>query len=218
VALNKVDVLSIGRGSLVDNTNAAIVFTSNNPVITWSSLTNYAQYNCVEYASKVYRSKIAGNLNNQPNISPNQWEVLYSGTKDGDIAVVVAGSGSNLYQRVLGVWSALGGTPATIALNDNQVTPADAIVFVGLSSAWAKIEYTIRRGAGHARKRKGELNILNNTIVTDLTYGHTFMDFGTDIGVSLTVVPSGTNVAVKYTSTNESVAIEMKWLLSQGWT
>ena len=213
----KVDTLSIGRGSLSDNTNSITAFSSNNSVGSWSSATTYAQYNCVEYSNKVYRSKIVSNTNNQPDISPNQWETVCN-TKDGDIAFIIANSSSTVMQRVGSVWSNIGGSPATISLNDGQLTPATAITFVGLSKAWAQLEYTVRRGSGHSRKRHGTMNILNDTVVTDVVYDHQFQDIGSDVNVTLTPVASAGNVALQYISTAESVAIELKWNISKGWT
>jgi hypothetical protein len=160
MALTKVDSLSIGRGSLSDNTNAVICFTSNCPLALWDAFISYTQYNCVEYSGKVYRSKIVGNANNQPDISPSDWEVLYSGVKDGDVSFIIAASNSTVSQRVAGVWQAIGGVPVTVALTDGQLTPTDAIVFIGATKAWGQLDYTIRRGSGQGRKRRGRMNIL----------------------------------------------------------
>jgi hypothetical protein len=218
MALTKVDSLALGRGSLSDNSNAVICFTSNAPVALYSAFISYAQYNCVEYSGKVYRSKIGSNNNNQPDISPSQWEVLYSGVKDGDVSFIVAGPESTVSQRVAGSWAALGGIPVTVALTDGQIAPTDAIVFVGMTKSWAVIDYTIRRGSGQGRKRRGKFNILNDTVVSDVEYDHEFSEIGLDVDVVLSVVASGANVSVQYTSGLEATAIELKWMLSQGWT
>ena len=216
MALEKIDVLALGRGNLTDNSNAAIVFSANNFVALWDSGVTYAQYNVVEYSGKVYRSKVASNLANQPDTSPNQWETLYIGVKDGDIAYVVAGNASDVIQRIGGIWRDLGGAPVTVALVDGQVSPADALVFLGSDRSWAKIEYTLRRGIGQNRKRKGVYEVLNDN-ASDVEYSHAFTDIGSDIEVSVTWSMAGGNVHMQYTSVSEGNAIEFKYTL-KGWS
>ncbi len=215
MALEKIDVLALGRGNLTDNSNAAIAFSTNNTMAGWDIGTTYAQYNVVEYSGRVYRSKIASNTGNQPDTSPNQWETLYVGVKDGDIAFVVNGSASMVQQRVSGAWTVLGDSPATLTLTDGQLTPTPAFVYLGSTKAFGKMEYTIRRGTGHGRKRKGVMNILSDTL-TQVEHDHYFNDIGADVNVWLSVDMSGGNVRVLYTSGLEGTAIEMRYTL-KGW-
>ncbi len=216
MALEKIDVLALGRGNLTDNSNAAIGFSSNSPVDLWSAGPTYAQYNVVEYSGRVYRSKVAGNTANQPDISPNQWETLYIGVKDGDFAYVVNGANSAVQQRVAGAWTVLGDAPITVSLVDGQASPAPAVVYIGSTKAFGKFEYTLRRGSGQGRKRKGLMNILNDTL-TVAEYDHTFNEIGTDVNSWLTIDILAGNVRVMYTSGLEGVALELKYSL-KGWT
>lgn len=216
MALEKIDVLALGRGNLTDNSNAAIAFSANNTVALWAIGITYAQYNIVEYSGRVYRSKVASNLGNQPDTSPSQWETLYLGVKDGDVAFVINGGASTILQRAGGVWTDLGSAPATVALVDGQLSPADAIVFLGSDKSWARISATIRRGSGHGRKRMSVYGILNDNI-SDVEYSHKFDDIGSDINVVFTFIMSGGNVHMQYTSASEGNAIEMKYII-EGWT
>jgi len=216
MALQKIDVLALGRGSLTDNSQATIIFTANNTVSTYDNSATYSQYNVVEYNNKVYRSKINGNLGNQPDISPNQWETLYNNVKDGDMALVVNGALSMVLQRVNGIWTSITGLQITINLNDGQAVPADAIVFLGSSKTWAKLEYTIKRGVGEGRKRKGLMNILNDGVNT-VEYDHRWNEIGLDVNANLDVIMIGGNVHVQYTSVNEGVPITMKYQI-RGWS
>ena len=44
----------------------------------WVSTTTYAQNSAASFGGSLYRSKVAGNLNNQPDVSPTQWELIVS--------------------------------------------------------------------------------------------------------------------------------------------
>jgi len=216
LALEKIDVLALGRGNLTDNTNAILAFSANNLVDFWDVGISYGQYNVVEYSGRVYRSKVVGNLANQPDLSPNQWETLYIGPKDGDFAFVIAGANSTILQRVAGAWSNLGAAPATVALVDGQVAPAPAIVFLGSSRAFAKAEYTLRRGSGQGRKRRGQFNALNDTISV-IEWDHQFNEIGSDVNAWLFWDMNAGNARLMYTSGLEGVTLELKYTL-KGWT
>ena len=216
MALTKIDVLAIGRGSLTDNSNAAIVISANNLIALWSSSTTYAQYNVVEYSGKMYRSKVGSNLNNQPDISPNQFEVLYVAPKDGDLAVIINGGTSSIVQRSGNAWAALSGTPLSVSLVDGQVSPADAVVFVGAAKSFAKLEYTLSRGGGQGRKRKGLFNVLNDNATT-VEYDHTFNEIGLDVNATFSWTISGGNVHLQYVSGLEGVSLAMQYTLG-GWS
>ena len=94
MATQKIDAIILGRGPATDNTNSPAIFTSNAIVVHYSSLTTYAQYNCVESSGNMWRSKVAGNIGNTPSSSPSFWERLYSGTKDGDFVFVIGAGAS----------------------------------------------------------------------------------------------------------------------------
>jgi hypothetical protein len=216
MALQKSDVFAIGRGSLTDNSNAAILYTANNLVGTWDSGTTYSQYNVVEFSGRVYRSKVNSNLNLQPSTNPNSWETLYIGPKDGDVAFVILGSSSTILQRGNGLWAPLAGQPLTVSLNDGQVVATPAFVFLGSSKAFAQMEYTVRRGTGQGRKRRGIMNILNDTVAT-VEYDHEFNELGLDVNMYMTWDMSGGNARLMYTSGTEGTQLELKYVL-RGWS
>jgi hypothetical protein len=219
VAQQKIDVLALGRGPLTDNSNASIVFEANNLVATWSSATTYAQYNVVEYSGVIYRSKISSNTNNEPDTNPNDWETLYIGPKDGDVCIVVNGTGSTVLQRKSGLWQALVAAPIVVPLVDGQPTPTPAVVFIGNSLTFAKVEYTLARGTYPAagRTRKGLFNVLNDGVVSDVEYDHTFNDIGTDVAAWLTWGYSGANVQLLYTSVTNGVPLYLEYTIA-GWS
>jgi hypothetical protein len=99
----RLDILSLGRTNTVAKTGPN-VFTANNVPAAWSGTTTYAQYNVVEYGTAVYRSKIAGNIGNQPDISPNEWERLYTNLSDGDAVYIFNGAQSGKRMRIGGQW------------------------------------------------------------------------------------------------------------------
>jgi hypothetical protein len=216
MALSKVDVLSLGRGSLVDNVNAAIIFSANNIVALYAAGTTYAQYNVAEYSGVMYRSKINANTANTPSSSPSDWETLYIGPKDGDLAIIISGSTSSIMQRRNGVWSDLGGEPSTVTLADNQPTTTDAIVFLASQYTYAKIEYTLTRGGNPGQRRAGTYIVLNDN-ASDVEYDNTFTDIGADVGTTITWTISGGNVHMQYTSTNQGQALELKYTIT-GWS
>lgn len=214
MALNKIDVLSLGRGSLKDNDNAIIAFSANNIVADWSAATTYAQYNIVEHSGKVYRSKVASNLANDPTSSPSQWETLYSNVKDGDICFVISGADSTILQRANGTWKAYRHPAIHLSLTEGAYQ-SSALTFIGGSYHFAKMEYTIKRGSGEGRKRVGTLDILNDG-TSDISYSHEFTEIGDDVNVWLTPTISAGIVDIKYDSAFEGNDIFMEYKLL-GW-
>jgi hypothetical protein len=219
MALNKFDVLGLGRGTLSDNANTAILFTSNNLVNNWDTGATYAQYNVVEYSGRIYRSKINSNLAFQPDINPNSWETLYVGPKDGDVNFVVNGGNSTILQRLGGIWSSLAAQEVSLSLSlplvDGQVAATTAFLFLGSANAFANVRYTVRRGTGYGRERRGTFNILNDTI-SNIAYDHEFSEIGADVNVPLSWDIVGGNVRLRYTSAAESVPIQLTYML-EGW-
>ena len=215
MATQKIDVLALGRSNLTDNSNAALIFSSNNVVALYDPSVTYAQYNVVEYSGRMYRSKVASNLGNTPLTSPSQWETMYIGVKDGDVAFVVNGAFSTVLQRVNGFWTDLSGQPATVALVDGQGSPADAFIFLATNKSFAKIEYTLRRGTDQSTKRFGVYNVANDNIST-VQYDHAYNQIGADVGITVTWVLTGGNVRMQYTSALQSLPIELRYTI-KGW-
>jgi hypothetical protein len=120
VAVQKSDILILGQGGLTDNSQGSVLITANNAVAYWLNTTTYSQFNVVEYAGSMYRSKIFSNVGNQPSTSPSDWQVLYRNPKDGDFAFTI-GSGATILQRELSVWTVFGNHPAISASYDEQI-------------------------------------------------------------------------------------------------
>jgi hypothetical protein len=214
MAKNKIDVLSIGRGGLQDSTNAIHSFSANNMVALWSGANTYAQYNVVEYSGKVYRSKVAANIGNQPDISPNQWETLYSDVKDGDVAFVYSGSTSTTLQRANGLWASINGVPVAVTLVDGQLVPAVAFSYPA-SFRRAEITFSITRGAD-ARIKEGKWTVLNNG-AGNVEYSEEFTLMGADVNVvDQGFAASGPNIEWSYTSALEGVSVTLHWQM-KGW-
>lgn len=220
MALQKIDILSLGRGNLTSNANAIVAFSSNSAVDYWDVSISYGQYNIVEYNSKIYRSKTAANTGNQPDSSPNSWETMYSGTKDGDVAFVFNGNSSSIMQRINDTWTEIVPRPLEISLVDGAINQ-EAVVFLASEYDWAKIEYILHRNSGTERKRRGSMNILSDSTTSNVEYDHEFNEIGTDVNVDLFLTLEGGNVKLKYTSggllgSPEGVPISLKYTLS-GW-
>jgi hypothetical protein len=215
MATQKIDVLALGRGDLSNNANAAIVFSANNIVALYSAGTTYSQYNVVEYSGNVYRSKINSNTGNTPSSSPSSWETMYIGVKDGDVAYVFSGANSTTLQRINSLWQDLAGQPATVALVDGQVSPADAFVFLANGKSYAQVNYTIRRGSDQSRKRFGTYNVSNDNFST-VQYDHGYNQIGADVEVTVSWALTGGNVRMQYTSVSEGLPIELRYTI-KGW-
>ena len=211
----KIDVLAIGKGHIRDNASTSIVFNSNLKVDYWSMSPTYLEGNVVEDSGYLFRA-LATNTNSAPTLVNTDWEVLLIAPKDGDIALVVNGASSTMQQRQAGQWVAAFDVPVEISLVDGQLTPVAAITFLGSSFYYAKLEYTIRRGALHGRKRAGEMIILNDG-TAGIDYNDEWVDTGVDVNVTLTPVMNAGNVEVQYTSAAEGILLSMKYIL-KGWS
>lgn len=60
--------------------NFDLTGTGSGPVVPpsiteWSPTVTYSVGEFVTYNGELYRSSVAGNLNNQPDVSPTEWEV-----------------------------------------------------------------------------------------------------------------------------------------------
>jgi hypothetical protein len=218
MALQKIDILSLGRGNLTSNSNAIVAFSANAAVDSWDSSLTYNQYNIVEYNLKIYRSKISANLANSPDSSPDEWETLYGGVKDGDVAFVFNGNSSTIMQRINDRWTELVPRPIEINLIDGAVDE-EAVVFLASEYDWAKIEYVLHRDSGAERKRRGSMNVLNDNLNGLIEYDHEFNEIGTDVNVDMYLVHEGGNAKLKYTSGSgvpEGTPITLRYALT-GW-
>ncbi len=215
MATQKTDLLIVGKGDIRNNADSAIVFSSNRLVGAWDLAITYIAGNVVEYSGYLYRCLLT-NTNSTPSLVNTDWEVLLVGPKDGDIALIVNGATSNMQQRQSGQWIAAFDVPVEINLVDGQLTPAAAITFLGSSFYKAQLEYTVKRGPLHGRKRAGTMNILNDG-ATGIEYSDEWTDIGADVNVTLTPVVNAGNVEVQYTSAAEGIIVSMKYIL-KGWS
>lgn len=214
MATQKIEALSLGKGNLLDQSQAAVITAGTNIVQLWSSSGVYASNTLVEHASDMWRALIT-NTNSIPSTSNPNWELVYKGCKDGDINIVIAGGNSTLTQRTNGVWQSFRENTITAILLDGQTSPAVAFTFVGTDRFFTKFEYTIKRDT-ESRKRRGSMNILTDG-ASELDYDHEFNEIGADVNVWLTPVLVGSDVQLQYTSATESNTITMKYTL-KGWS
>jgi len=213
----KQNIVSVGPGQMNQyKTYTSDIISSSGQCDFWSTGKTYADLNIVEYSGNWYRSIQAGNIGNQPDITPTYWRLEKVGVKDGDICLVNNGNKSDTQQRIAGVWRSLANQPLRISLVDGQLTPAVAVQFNAASFPFAVIDYTIRRGSGHGRKQRGRFIILNDGTGT-LNYSLEYEEIGTDVEVTMTPVLVGGWVQMQYTSVdNGGVAIEFGYDL-KGW-
>lgn len=216
MAQNKSEVISIGKGGLQSKLTTSRVFASTVRMDVWDVAVTYPAEAAVEYSGAIYKSKIAGNLALQPDTNDASWEKVVDAVHDGDMCVVVLGNKSDLQERVAGTWISIGGQPKTIALVDGQIAPALAFQYDPSGFPYAKIEYTIRRGSGHNRKRRGEYIVLTDGS-SAVTTSHSFEDLGSDVGVTLSVQLDSGLIKIYYTSLLDGNAIEFAVCL-KGWS
>jgi len=219
--------IKLGPGSSNENDFECKIFVESfsprdgTPAsVQWDISTSYSTGNAVLYEGQSYNSLVSSNTGNQPDVSPTEWTPVDG--KDGDIWVQVpvggfpaGGSDSELFLKVNKTWRAItGSNPLIVTLNDNQVASETAFEYPASIFPYAAVEYTIKRGAGNSRRRKGLLIILNDG--STVSYTHEFSEIGFDVQVPLTVDLSAGKVRVRYTSANEGTAIQMRYIL-RGW-
>lgn len=213
MSVYKSEVIIIGTGAINANSASPQVASSNIAIGIWSSAITYAVGNLVEYSGVVYRSLIASNLNNEPDINPADWETVLTTVNDGDIVLVKNGTSSNIQIRIGGAWVSIVETPVQVALLGNQASPQPAITYVGANLPYVKITYTVMTALG--REKEGVINILNDGSAT-VQWRNTFGQIGTPINVIFSVSISGGNVSLNYTSVGESTPITLKYTMT-GW-
>lgn len=189
--------------------------------VAWDIITTYSSGDAILYQGISYNSLQAANTGNQPDISPLWWSPVDG--KDGDVwmeipaaAYPIGGGDVELYLKANNTWQGVKGTPVTVALVDGQLTPAVAFEFPASTFRYAKVEYTIKRGSGHGRKRKGMFEILNDGTSPNPVYSHEYNEIGNDVNVPFIIDYSGGKVRVLYTSVLEGVVIECKYVV-KGW-
>ena len=129
---------------------------------------------------------------------------------------MVAGAGSDILERIGGIWVSLISSPSTVALVDGQATPAVAFSYPIASFPYAEVTCTIRRGGGHSQKRQSKFTILSD-IGGSLQAAEEGVVLGTDIGVVMDATIVGANVEFHYTSITLGTAIEAKFAI-KGWS
>lgn len=227
MALPKYRGIKLGPGSFSDLTGECELFVEarspNNGTpgtVEWDVGSTYNIGDAVVYEGLSYNSLVGSNLGNQPDTSPSEWKPVDG--KDGDIFIQVpsagfpAGGGDvDIFLKVDTVWRALAETsPPTVALVDGQLSEATAVELPAGIFPFAEISYTVKRGSGHSRKRKGVFTILNDGSTVE--YSHEFDEIGADVNVPFSVDIAGGLIRLRYTSVLEGSAIELKYSV-KGW-
>lgn len=219
MARQKLDGILLGKGSMISNGTSSQVLASATPVETWSSATAYIIDSVVEYSGRIYRSLVNPNTNNQPDVSPTQWEVYSTYVQDGDLAVVVGGLLSDVQVRNSGQWRSLLGVPITVTLADN--TSSQLVLSILLTVArTATLDYSVERGSNF---RRGTLRYASDGTVGPT--GVSIQDFGVvdsgpgDVGVTFQgqVNGGGTHVELLADTDSQGSTATLKYFL-RGWS
>jgi hypothetical protein len=228
MALPKYSGIKLGPGALNNQSYESQVYVevgspkNGTPgTVDWAIGNTYIVDAAVLYNGVSYNSLTSGNVGNQPDISPTFWSKVDG--KDGDIWIQVPSAGFpsgggdvELWLKANTVWRSVAETsPVTVSLVDGQLTDASALEYPKSALPYALINYTVRRGSSHDRKRAGTLLILNDTSGV-VTHTHTFDEIGSDVNVPFTVDLLGSKIRVRYTSAAESFPIEMRYSI-KGW-
>lgn len=162
-----------------------------------------------------------GNINN-PSGESQFWPV--SGVpspslgKNGDVAINTS-SPFGVYQKVGGTWEVVGSLliPVNLSLVDGQASPVTAFTYSAAVFPMAMLTYTIKRGTDDTQKRFGSVIILSDAVSNTLAPPtEERVEFGADVGVTLTYSVVGGLVTVKYTSQTQGTLITLGYVLS-GW-
>ena len=188
--------------------------------VNWGATTTYALNEPVLFEGQSYNSLINSNIGNQPDISPAEWGPVDG--KDGDVWIQVPAAGfptggddSEIYLKVNKIWRPLSfSNPITKNLVDGQLTTEVAAEYPATLFPYAVLEYTVRRGSGHNRKRSGLMIILSDSAT--VSYTHETNDIGADVNCPFSVSVSAGVVSLNYTSTLEAIPIELRYIL-RGW-
>lgn len=227
MANTKLSGLKLGPGATTNKNGEAEFFCEQRTpyngtpgTANWSSGTSYSLGQAIVYGGVSYNSLQNSNLGNQPDTSPLFWSQVDG--KDGDIwfqtpaaGFPAGGTDCDVFQKSGNIWASLRGKEIQIALVDGQLVTADAISIPAGIFNYANVEYTVRRGGGHGRKRQGSMKILNDG--SSVQYSHDFNEIGSDVNVPFTVSVSGGFVHFEYTSANEGVPIMFGYVL-KGWS
>lgn len=214
MANQKLDVITIGKGANNSNATSSRIFTSSMTMSAWSVSTSYIIDGCAEYGGHIYRSLTNANLNNQPDISPNDWEIILKNTQNGDVCHVSDITNADIQMRQLGTWISVYRVPQTVNLVDGQLTYVPAMSYSAADYPVAFIEYSIKRGSG-ARREQGLISILSDGSSVQYATGP-YNTIGSSINVTLSVSIALGIISITYISVNEGSAIEFKYSL-RGW-
>lgn len=233
MAIQKFQGLRIGNGDLLSKNIESEIFVSNlepnSGTVSnspWNSSTSYSLGQNVTYLGRYWTSLTAGNLGNQPDTSPANWEEVHG--KDGDIWIKVPADGfptggpdAQLYIKASSEWVPLSDTnPFTAYLNDNQVAADTAFEYPLSLFPYAEITYTIRRDTipalvpSYGKYKQGKYKVLYNGVDVDWT--HEFSEVGNDVGVSISFDVNSGKVRARYTSSSQSQDIELRYII-RGW-
>lgn len=226
MAVTKQSSIKLGQGALTTKNGESQIFCEQRAPIdgipsesAWSVGTSYSLGAAVRYGEYYYNSLQAGNLGNQPDTSPLWW--IQIDGKDGDMWIQTpvagypaGGSDVSFFQKKNNAWTSLAYNPLKISLVDGQIAPATAFQVVGSAFRFLQIDYTVRRGSGHGRKRAGKITVLNDG--SNVIHDHSYNEIGSDVNVPFDVDISGGYVRLRYTSALEGSAIELAYYL-KGW-
>ena len=227
MAIPKYRGLKLGPGALneIDGESRFYVepaYPENGTAATllWDNGTPYNIGDAVVFEGEFYNSITGSNSGNQPDTSPLDWK--YVDGKDGDIWLQTpvggqpgGGPDAEIYVKVNSIWRPLSqSNPLTIPLIDGQLTPEIAVEYPADVFRYAVIDYTLKRGVGNSRKRKGTLIVLNDGSVIDHT--HEYHEIGFEVQVDFTLDVSAGIAELKYTSASEGNPIELRYII-RGW-
>jgi hypothetical protein len=190
--------------------------------VVWGVSTPYNVNDAVLYNGISYNA-LVNNIGITPGTDPLTWKQVDG--KDGDVWIQVPFSGFpaggtdvEMYMKANGSWQGLKGTPISVIIPENPLPNAPIVAFEIPAAAfrYAKIEYTVKRGNGDSRKRKGTFEILNDGSSPNPQYSHEFIEIGTDVNVFFTVDYSSGNVRILYTTIFDGTTIDVQYNV-KGW-
>jgi hypothetical protein len=211
MSTQKVDVLIVGKGAINSNSNAAHILSSNTGITAWSNVSTYATGNVVEYTGNLWRSLQNSNTGNTPASGSSFWELVCPGAQDGDVAIVMAGSNSDIILRKAGVWVSITNTSVSVSI------PSNSTNFVWLSVplstvSKAFIDYSITRGSN---LRNGDLNVITDGSTAQVVE-YAINAIGSDAGVTFDAVVSGSNLNFLATTDAQVSNADVTYTL-KGW-
>lgn len=212
MSIQKTEVLIVGSGAINDNPAAAHILSTTNVITAWSNVISYNVNNVVEFSGNAYRSTQNSNSGNTPSGTSTFWELLYTGVQDGDIALLVAGSNSDVLLRKGGIWLSAANTPLSVTIAPSLTN------FVWLSIPLAIVEkaffdYSVTRGPN---LRNGNMNVITDGATAQLVE-YAVNAIGADAGITFDAVVSGSNINFLATTDAQVASITMRYVI-KAWT